>query len=172
MRALVLVAVLAVTVSACAQPQTTFVPSQKSALELRSMQSRTVDMPADAAMRGVVATMHDLGYRITRVAPDAGTVSGTRQAALRMAVVVQPRGEDRSTVRANASIATPMVETQVDSAEFYQRNFFEPFGASTGRVVAMLDDGEAAPAAARPVAEINTAREREAQARPVGQNGE
>jgi len=39
-------------------------------------------------------------------------------------------------------------------------------------VVAMLDEGEAAPDAARPVAEINTAREREAQARPVGQNGE
>lgn len=172
MRALVLVAILAATVSACAQPQPTFIASQKSALELRSIQSRTVDMPADAAMRGVVATMHDLGYRITRVAPDAGTVSGTRQASLRMAVVVQPRGEDSSTVRANASIATLQFETQVDSPEFYRRNFFEPFGASTGRLVAMLDEGEAAPDAARPVAEINTAREREAQTSPVTQSGE
>jgi hypothetical protein len=172
MRKLVVVAVGVLAVSACAQPQSTFVPSSKSALALRSIQSRTVDMPADAAMRSVVATLHDLGYRITRVAPEAGTVSGTRQAALRMAVVVQPRDADRSTVRANASIAAALTETQVDSAEFYQRNFFEPLAATSGRVLAVLDDAETAPEAVRPVAEINTAREREAQARAAGRNGE
>jgi hypothetical protein len=166
MRSYILIGLAACTLSACVQPpQDNYVASKKSALELRSIQTRTVAADSDAAMRGVIATMHDLGYRITRVSPEAGTVSGARQATLRMAVVVQPKGEDQSAVRANASIISPLLETQVDSAEFYQRNFFEPLGATMGRTPEVLKADDAAPDAARPVAELNTAKQREAAAK-------
>lgn len=144
------------------QPQIEFVPSRKSAVELRSMQVRTVPIDADAAMRGVVATLHDLGYRITKVEPDARTISATRQTTLRLAVVVQPRGSGESTVRANATIIAPLREAQVDSPDFYQRNFFEPLGATLGRTPSLITGDTPVPEAPRPTAEINTAREREA----------
>jgi hypothetical protein len=158
--------VLAGAVAGCAanQQQVEFIQSRKSAVELRSMQVRAVPADADATMRGVIATLHDLGYRITRVEPDARTVSATRQTALRLAVVVQARGQAESTVRANATVIAPFREAQVDSPEFYQRNFFEPLGATLGRMPVQLAAEVAVPDAPRPVAEINTAREREAAA--------
>lgn len=143
------------------QQQVEFIPSRKSAVELRSMQARSVSADADTTMRAVVATLHDLGYRITRVEPDALTVSATRQTTLRLAVVVQPRGAAESTVRANATIIAPLREAQVDTPEFYQRNFFEPLGATLGRMPTELASEMAAPEAPRPAAELNTARERE-----------
>lgn len=98
----------ALLLAACApQPKGTYQASGKSAVELRSMQTRVVPVGPDEAMRAVIETMQDLGYRITRVAPEARTVSGTRMASLRLAAVVQPRGEDASAVRANASIVSP-----------------------------------------------------------------
>jgi len=151
-------------VAACATPGTQFIPSQKSAVELRAMQVRTVPAEADTTMRGVIATLHDLGYRITRVESDARTVSATRRTSLRMAVVVQPRGAAESTVRANASIGTFARQAQVDSSEFYQRDFFEPLQATMHRTLAALPMEEPVPEAVRPVAELNTAGEREAAA--------
>ncbi|WP_237213998.1 hypothetical protein [Falsiroseomonas oryziterrae] len=169
MRKILLPFALATSLSACATvPQTQFIPSTRSAVELRAVQVRSVPADADTTMRGVIAALHDMGYRITRVEPDARTVSATRQTTLRMAVVVQPRGPNESTVRANATLIAPMREAQVDSAEFYQRNFFEPLGATLGRTPVALAATEAAPDAPRPVAELNTAREREAASRPQG----
>jgi hypothetical protein len=147
-----------------AQPQSEFIASRKSAVELRSIQVRSVPADADTTMRGVVATLHDLGYRITRVEPEARTVSATRQTTLRMAVVVQPRGATDSTVRANATLIVPLREAQIDSPEFYQRNFFEPLGATMGRMPVELAAEASAPEAPRPAAELNTPREREAAA--------
>lgn len=158
-----LIAVLAI--AACAQPGPKYIPSQKSAVELRTMQTRVVPAVPDVAMRDVIETMQDLGYRITQASPDAGTVSGTRAASLRLAAIVQPRGPDQSAVRANASIVSPRAEAQVDSPAFYRQNFFEPLGATMGRTLAPIDASESVPEAPRPVAEINTAAEREAKAR-------
>ncbi|NGM21444.1 hypothetical protein G3576_15580 [Roseomonas stagni] len=156
---------IAITLAACAPPQTQFIASQRSAVELRAMQARVIPADADTAMRAVIATLHDLGYRITRVEPEARTVSATRQTALRMAVVVQPRDQGSSTVRANASIVAAFQESQVDSPEFYRRNFFEPLEATFGRALAALPATDASPDAPRPVAELNTLREREAAGR-------
>lgn len=164
-RTLLALAILAPLAACATAPETQFIASRKSAVELRSIQSRTVPADADIAMRGVIATLHDLGYRITRVEPEARTVSATRATTLRMAVVVQPRNPNESTVRANATLIVPMREAQVDSAEFYRRNFFEPLGATMGRALAEVGADDAAPDAVRPVAEINTARERETAAR-------
>lgn len=164
-RPLMLLALLGPLAACATIPESQFVSSSKSAVELRAIQSRTVPADADTAMRGVIATLHDLGYRITRVEPDARTVSATRATTLRIAAVVQERGEGQSTVRANATIIAPQREAQVDSAEFYQRNFFEPLGAMMHRTLAEISADEAGPDAVRPVAEINTTREREAAAR-------
>ena len=169
MRQLVSALLLLGSLSACAAaPQSQFIPSTKSAVELRSIQSRSVEFDADTTTRGVIATLHDLGYRITKVAPEARTVSATRQSTLRMAVVVQPRGNEESTVRANATIIAPGREAQVDSPLFYQRNFFEPLGATLGRMPGELSPSDAVPDAPRPVAEINTAAERQASGQAAG----
>ncbi len=113
-------------------------------------------------MRGVVATMHDLGYRITKADAATGTISGTRSTALRLAAVVQPRGAGQSIVRANATIVSLRREAQVDAPEFYSRNFFDPLGATLQRELAAVPAEVTAPDATHPVAELNTAKERRA----------
>jgi hypothetical protein len=160
-RNLFLVALL-VSLSACATPGTTFVPSKKSAVELRSMETRLVDRTQDATMRDVIATVQDLGYRITKVEPDAGTISATRATTLRMAVVVRPNAPQASIVRANASLVALGREAQVDSPEFYERDFFSPLSAEMQRALAPLPDSMVAPDAIRPIAELNTVAERKA----------
>ena len=157
---LLVAAAAAAHLSACAQPGTEFVASQKGAVELRAMQTRLVPGDSAATMRGVVATMHDLGYRITKADAATGTVSGTRSTALRLAAVVQPRGAGQSVVRANATIVSPRREAQVDAPEFYSRNFFDPLGATLQRDLAAVPAEVPAPDAAHPAAELNTAKER------------
>jgi hypothetical protein len=155
--------------AACAAPNATvpFVPSTKSAAELRAVQTRVVPENSEDVMRGVIATLHDLGYRITLVESDAGTISATRQTALRLAVVVQPRAPQESVVRANATIVNLQREAQVDSPEFYQKDFFVPLGDMLQRTVADVPDGVAAPDPARPAAERNSSKEREAATAPA-----
>ena len=55
----------------------------------------------------------------------------------------------------------------MDSPEFYTRLFFDPLGATLQRSLAALPDDVAAPEPLRPVAELNTAKEREAAGKPV-----
>ena len=165
MRNLLTLALIApLAACAVANPGITFLPSKKSAVELRAVQTRLIPGDPDNVMRGVIATLHDLGYRITKADPGAGTVSATRQTALRMAVAVQPRSGGESVVRANATIISLRQEAQVDSADFYSRNFFTPLGATLQREPAAVPDEVIAPEAVRPIAELNTARERQAAA--------
>ena len=90
MRNLLTLALIApLAACAVANPGITFLPSKKSAVELRAVQTRLIPGDPDNVMRGVIATLHDLGYRITKADPGAGTVSATRQTALRMAVAVR-----------------------------------------------------------------------------------
>ena len=149
--------------AACAgaAPDTEFLPSKKTALELRAAQTRLVAADADTVMRGTIATLQDLGYRITRVEPGAGDVSATRQTALRMAVIVQPRSPTESVVRANATIVELRREAQVDSPVFYQQDFFDPLGATLGRSLAEVPPDIGAPDPIRPAAELNTIKQRE-----------
>ncbi len=155
------------SLSACAAPPPAaeFVPSKKSAVELRSIQTRLVPADQDTTMRGVIGTLHDLGYRITRVESDAGTVSATRQTTLRMAVVVHSKDPSTSVVRANATIVGVGKEAQVDSPQFYELDFYEPLGVTMQRQVAELPNDVSAPDAVRPAAELNTIDERKAAAK-------
>lgn len=163
-RSVALLMLLAPMACAPPEPRDTFVPSKRSAVELRSVQTRVVPAPADVAVRSTIATLHDLGYRITKVEPDAGTVSATRQTALRMAVVVRQHGSGQSIVRANATLVSPGREAQVDSADFYRANFFEPLGAMMQRSLADVPPDLAAPEAARPTPEPPLQRLRRAAA--------
>ncbi|NIY77619.1 hypothetical protein HED22_18355 [Thalassospira sp. HF15] len=103
--------------------------SQKSALEMRSIQSRVYDTDDQPKVyRAVLAVMLDLGYAITSVDPEAGVVSGNKLAKLDLTASVAARGEEQSVVRANAVVQTApnLAPMQVDAPEFYQQRFFEP----------------------------------------------
>lgn len=164
---LFLIASLIVSLGACSgnPPAVQFEPSKKSAVELRSMQVKLVPGNQDTVMRGVVGTLHDLGYRITKVEVGAGTVSATRQTALRMAIVVRPKDADACVVRANATVISALREGQVDTPEFYQRDFFEPLGSTMQRQLATVPDDVTTPDPVRPVAELNSDKERKAAAK-------
>lgn len=155
---------MVLALGACAvAPTVAFIPSKKGAVELRAMQTRLMPGDDNTVMRGVIATLHDLGYRITRA--EAGTVSGTRMTSLRMAVVVRAGTRGQSIVRANATVLAPGQEAQVDDPNFYGNNFFTPLAATTGRQLADAPEGNDVPEAVRPVAEINTTIERKAAAK-------
>lgn len=107
--------------------------SKKSALEMRSIQSRVYDTDDQPKVyRAVLAVMLDLGYAITSVNPEAGVVSGNKLAKLDMTASVAARGQEQSVVRANAVVQTApnLAPMQVDAAEFYQQRFFEPLSAA------------------------------------------
>jgi hypothetical protein len=149
----------------CVQnPIIVFVPSTKSAVELRVAQVRVVPGDPDDVMRGVIGTLHDLGYRIIKAEPGAGTVSATRQTTLRMAVVVRKGVGENAVIRANATIVSLAQESQVDSPEFYRRDFFLPLEEALHRQLALSTDDTSAPEAVRPIAELNSAKERESAA--------
>ncbi len=157
-----------VSLGACTPvPRDQFVASQKSPVELRAMQTRLVAGDDNSAMRSVIATLHGLGYRITRAETEAGTVSGTRSAVLRMAVVVRPAAAGQSIVRANATVLGFGNEAQVDDPELYADNFFRALAEVMGRQPLEAPVSDTIPDAVRPVAEVNSAADRKAAVKPT-----
>jgi hypothetical protein len=134
------------------QPERQFQPSDKSAVEMRVMQTRVIEGEAPTVMRGVVATLHDLGYRINKAEPSAGTVTATKLERVRLTAVVQQRESRQSIVRANAVVLLPRIESQVDDPQFYLRNFFVPLSATLGREAFAAPSDNSVPEAARPQA--------------------
>ncbi|MEQ8193036.1 MAG: hypothetical protein RIB59_00965 [Rhodospirillales bacterium] len=121
----------AAVLSAC---QTTakeeIILSEVNALKLRSIQSRYFETPDQAKVfKSIISVMQDLGYALTSIEPEAGVISGNKLAQLRLTASIVPRGKQTTVVRANATVRlNPTIKTfyQVDSAEFYQKRFFEP----------------------------------------------
>ena len=166
-RAPVIVLLAALSLGACATQQPETILSQKSAVELRSMQSRafeTGDQPK--VYRAVLATFQDLGYTITKVEPAAGTVSADKLARLSMTASVYPRGDNRTIVRSNAVVKVgPKGDQghQVDAPEFYQQRFFEPLSKALFLTALHVDEADqpleqqptpaAAPAVSPPAAD-------------------
>lgn len=62
----------------CAMPGPPVQPAQVAQADLAAAQTRLVAEEPDQAMIAVLATLHDLGYRIVAVDPRSGTVWGTR----------------------------------------------------------------------------------------------
>ena len=128
MKFMLVLAVLALAGCATSQPEV--IVSSKSAVELRSMQSRAFETGDKRTVyRAVLATLQDLGYTVTGLEPEAGTVTGDKLARLTLTASVYSRGATRTIVRANAIVKLgPQVQQghQVDAPEFYQKRFFEP----------------------------------------------
>lgn len=165
-RLLLSLAAAAAMLSGCVgqeEAERQFEASRRSPVELRAMQSREIDGEANLVMRGVIATLHDLGYRITKVEPGAGTVTATKLNTVRLSAVVRQRSPGRSVVRANAIVLRPGVETQVDDPEFYQRNFFAPLSVMLNREAFAAPADASVPEALRPESEPDPRRPRVSQ---------
>jgi len=121
--------------AACAKPGAGDVLSGgESMLKLRSAQTRAFETTdRNRVMRGVVATLQDLGFMVTGADAALGTVSGRKFTAdsagqiyeLRVTVTVRPRDERQMLVRANAEFNNKPVE---DPAAY--QNFFNALGRS------------------------------------------
>ena len=97
---------LGCSLSACVTNQEPpVVLSKKSAVEVRSMQSRTFEEPDEKKVfRAILAVMLDLGYAVTSLEPNAGTVTGNKLAQLTLTASIATSNENTTTVRANAVI--------------------------------------------------------------------
>ena len=94
--------------------------------KLRSMQTRTFDLASrEEALRGVIATLQDLGFIIERANEPMGLVTAARFAepnyydVLGITVTARPQGQGRMLIRANAIYDNePVTDPEV------YRNFF------------------------------------------------
>ena len=119
MKFMLVLAVLAL--AGCATQQPEVIVSSKSAVELRSMQSQAFETGDERTVyRAVLATLQDLGYTVTELEPEAGTVTGDKLARLTLTASVYSRGAARTIVRANAIVKLgPQVQQghQVDATD-------------------------------------------------------
>lgn len=106
----------------------------ESQLKLRSIQSRAYDTrDRQRVLRGVIATLQDLEFMIEAADAELGTITARRFVMIKtfgvnnmiMTVTVQPYGEARMLVRANAEFNNQRVEDPL----VYQ-NFFTALGKS------------------------------------------
>lgn len=106
----------------------------ESMLKLRAVQTRAFETAdKNRVMRGVIATLQDLGFMVTGADAALGTVSGRKFTAdgagvpyeLRVTVTVRPRDERQMLVRANAEFNNKPVE---DPAAY--QSFFTALGRS------------------------------------------
>lgn len=95
-------------------------------MKIRSVQTRTFDVKdRQAAMRGVIAALQDLGFIIERANEPLGLVTAARFAepnfydVLGVTVTVRPQAEGRMMIRANAIYNNKPIE----DPKVYQ-NFF------------------------------------------------
>lgn len=137
---------------ACASQQPEVILSKKSAVELRSMQSRMFETSDKKKVyRATIATFMDLGYSIEKVSPEAGTVTADKLAILRMTASIYPRDDSRMIVRSNAIVKVGVGAKQghqVDGPEFYQKRFFEPLSKALFLTALQVEDGGSAAGAA------------------------
>ena len=97
--------VFSLFVVGCATTQQRLLDSDSSQVQLRSIQTRAFDTKdKEKTLRTVMSTLQDLGFVIDKADATLGTVSATKLSnyALRITVIVRPRGETQLLVRANA----------------------------------------------------------------------
>jgi len=154
----VAVLMLTATLAACQVAPTEPLPSKKSAVELRAIQSRAFDTAdREVVLRAMIATLQDLGYSLDKVEASAGTVTATKLARLKMTAASYPRGTTQTIVRANAVVAIGPQKYQVDDAEFYQLDFFGPFSRTLNLQAMNAPGDEAASATTGPAQQPATA---------------
>lgn len=130
-------------------PEQTILLSKKSPVELRAIQSRAFETgDRNAILRAIIATLQDLGYNLDRVDASSGTVTATKLAMLKMTASAYPHGDEQTVVRANAVVTMQPHAQQVDAAEFYQKDFFEPLSKSLFLQAEAAPEGGAPPSQA------------------------
>ena len=129
LRAIALAGAIGLGLAACAsppaEPVNLLAPTEEQ-MKIRNLQTRTFDVSdRQAAIRGVIQALQDLGFIIERANEPLGMVTGARFAEPRyfdvvgITVTVRPVGESRMTVRANAIFNNePITDPEV------YRNFF------------------------------------------------
>jgi hypothetical protein len=109
-------------IAGCATSKDGIFESEKTQLELRSIQSRAFDTTdREQTLRTIIATLQDLGFVIDNADAVLGSVSGTKlnYYALRMTVTIRPRAAHQLLVGANAQYNLQ----QVAEPEPYQQFF-------------------------------------------------
>lgn len=107
---------------ACETSQKQLLATGETQLALRSIQTRVFDTPdVVRTVRTVISTLQDLGFVIDQANVELGSVSATKldTYALRMTVIVSPRGEKQVAVRANAQYELEAVEAPVPYQQFF-----------------------------------------------------
>ena len=106
-------------------PQDLLAPTDAQ-LKIRSIQTRTFDVKdRNAAMRGVIASLQDLGFIIERANEPLGLVTAARFAepnyydVISVTVTVRQDTKDRLTIRANAIYNNK----PIDDPKVYQNLF-------------------------------------------------
>ena len=140
----VLAVFLVALLAACAKPGAgDALGGGESMLKLRSVQTRAFETAdKNRVMRGVIATLQDLGFMVTGADAALGTVSGRKFTTdgagvpyeLRVTVTVRPRDERQMLVRANAEFNNKPVE---DPAAY--QSFFTALGRSIFLVAEKAD---------------------------------
>jgi len=127
--AIALSGAIALGLAGCAsppeEPVDLLAPTEEQ-MKIRNLQTRTFDISdRQAAIRGVIQALQDLGFIIERANEPLGMVTGARFAEPRyfdvvgVTVTVRPVGDSRMTVRANAIFNNePITDPEV------YRNFF------------------------------------------------
>ncbi|MBG0789679.1 MAG: hypothetical protein H0S80_04185 [Desulfovibrionaceae bacterium] len=125
---IIFVALLAI-IGGCNTAQKNILDSDgESQVKMRAMQTRYYDTgDKKTTLQTVIATLQDLGFVMDKASFDLGSVSATKLDGyrVRMTVSVIPRGEEKVTVRANASFNIQPIDDPV----IYQR-FFESLSKS------------------------------------------
>lgn len=121
-------AALVAVAQGCAAPQPApdLLAPTEAQMKIRSVQTRSFDIKdRQAAMRGVIAALQDLGFIVERANESLGLVTAARFAEpnfydiVGVTVTVRPEAEGRMTIRANAIYNNK----PIDDPKVYQ-NFF------------------------------------------------
>ena len=107
----------------CATTSQKIMDSDKSQVQLRSMQTRAFDTSDKKKMlQTVISTMQDLDFVIEKADYVLGSVTGSKflgQETVKMTVTVRPRGEKQLLVRANAQFGIKSVEDAATYQDFF-----------------------------------------------------
>ncbi|MBK1663459.1 hypothetical protein CKO38_01430 [Rhodospirillum rubrum] len=96
--------------------------TDKSQVELRSVQTRAFDTTdKNLTVRNTIATFQDLGFVVDKVDETLGMVSGTKLSgyAMRMTVTIRPRGASQMAVRASAQYNLAAVSDPAPYQQFF-----------------------------------------------------
>lgn len=109
--------------SGCATTSQQIMASDKSQVQLRSMQTRAFDTTDKKKMlQTIISTMQDLDFVIEKADFTLGSVTGSKflgYAVVVMTVTVRPRGEKQLLVRANAQYGIKSVEDAATYQDFF-----------------------------------------------------